>query len=304
MSWYAVENIDKALEKSKEMLFPFNWKTWTKFAVIALLAGGIGMPNMPGGSFPANTGTQAGQATQFSSMTGMASEASAMVFSALGAVLTLALLSVIGLFLYLSSVFTFIFYQSVLEGEPRIVQGFKDNMGNGLRYLGFQIGWIILLFAMIALVVGGFTVHAVVGAIALLAFIPGVLAWVFLRAFVHDFVLLKMIESGESLVSSLKTVWPDFKKEWKQVGLFYLLKIFLGIVIGISKLMLMVALFLVLLVPFGILALIGSMIHSVVLGLVVVAGVICFFIGLVYLNVPFAVYMYSYITVNYQDIMS
>lgn len=313
MVWYALEDLDEALEKTKDILLPFDLLTWTKFAIIALLVGGglnmQGLPPVPGQGgdtseslYTPDKDIDAGENfTEMGNVTGMASGAELN-----GVAVAIFIVAVIigGFFAYISSVFEFIYFQSVLDEKPVISKGFSEHAGKGLRYLGFKFGLLLVVALSALLLAGAFTMGTVMGAIALILWIPFILAVVVFIGLVHDLVLLRMIESEEALLEAWSSVWPDVKAEWKQVVVFYIVKFFVNIGVGFAKLMILLGALFVLIIPFGILAFLMSMITPILAVPVALLGIAVLAAIMFYVEVPFTTYIFTYVTLFYHDLTS
>lgn len=317
MSWYALENLDEAMEKTKDLMLPFDLMTWTKIAIIALLAGGVSLPNLP--SIPANPGQGddvytpepnferstpdvASELENFGSMTGFATGGA---FSAVTAAILVFALLFLGFFMYISSVFQFIYYQTILDGKPGIIENFSRHAYRGLRYFGFQIGVFLLVLLSLAIPFGAFAVNEALGLLALiLVWVPILLVLSLFMSLVHDLALLRMMEAEEGLIQAWRNVWPDIKSGWRQVLVYVVVKFFVGIGIGIATFMIFLAVLIVLLIPFGIAGFLASMAHPVLLAIVLFVGVLTFSIIMLYARAPFSTYLYTYITLFYHDLTS
>jgi len=320
MSWYALENLDEALDETKELLLPFDLMTWTKIAIIAVLAGGVSLPNAPAGG-PGDPGQSQsmysggsgfsgeipGMQDSFSdvqvdSFTGLATSAPSdgMVIA-----LVLAVVLLGGFFAYVSAVFQFIYYQTILDGKPVIIDNFKKHAYRGLRYFGFQIGFVILVLLSLVIPAAGFAVNVVLGTVVfILVWLPlAVIALIF-TGLVHDLALLRMMEHKEGLVQAWRNVWPDVRGEWRQVAVYILVKFFVTVAIAVTSLIILGIVGLTLIIPFGILGLIGALIHPALAGIVTVVGLLSFLLIMLYVRVPFSAYVYTYITLFYHDLTS
>lgn len=313
MSWYALENIDEAMEKSKEILFPFDLKTWTKLTIIALLAGGFSLPNMPSAPTApqgesvytpdAGSGDFTGPQSDMdlNMMTGMSTASMSGEI-----VLIAAIVLMIGLiFGYISGLFQFIYYQTILDEKPVIIENMRKHSGRALRYLGFQILFMIGMLATLAIPVAGLMAGPLVGILLI------ILVWIPLAAvmggfstLVHDVVLLRMIEAEEGLIQAWRSVWPDLKGEWREVVVYLVVKFFVGIGIGIGTFFLMITVLIVLIIPFGGLGLLAMAASPILAALIAAVGVLVFTVVMAYVRMPFSTYMFTFITLFYHDITS
>lgn len=312
MSWYALENLDEAMEKTKDLLLPFDLITWTKIAIIAVFAAGVGLPSAPSVPPQGNQGstvytpdsdfqTSPNIETSLGEITGTATAGQ----TGLAAVIIIVALLFAGLFMYISSVFQFIYYQTVLDGKPSIIKNFRKHAYRGLRYLGFQIVFFLFVLATLVIPAAGFTVNAILGLLLLiLVWLPLVIAAALLSGLVHDIALLRMMEAEEGLIEAWRNVWPDIKSQWRQVAVYIVIKFFIGLGIGIATFMVLVAVGIFLLVPFAIVGFLASMVHPILLALTIITGALTFAVIMAYVRVPFSTYLYTYITLFYHDITS
>lgn len=315
MSFYALQNLDEAMEETKDLLLPFSFMTWTKIAIIALLAGGVSLPNFTygppsGGNSPSiNTpDTDFENSSELNSSFGNGSVSDMATAGTSGpiavAILAFAAL-VVGFFLYISSVFQFIYYQTVLDKKPLIVENMKKHAYRGLRYFGFQIS--IFLIAMLALIVPAalWGASQFMALIALLVFwVPFVIVLGLIMSLVHDIVLLRMIKEEEDLIEAWKNVWPDIKSEWRQVIAFLFVKFFIGMAIGVALIMILLAVLIVLIIPFGILGILAGIVHPTLALIVLLVGALSFTVIMLYLRMPLSAYVYTYTTLFYEDLTS
>jgi len=315
MSLYALENLDEAMEETKDLLLPFDLMAWTKIAIIALLASGVSLPNLPTMGAPGGEGDQVYTPdTDFENtpdvsssfgdipVTGMAT--GTVTDTVAVAVLAFAVL-LAGFFMYISSVFQFIFYRTVLDKKPVIVENVRKNAYRGLRYFGFQIGILVLALAGLLVPAALMSVGNLVALAALIVFwIPYVIVLSVLMSLVHDIALLRMMEEKEGLIEAWRNVWPEIKKQWRQVLAFLFVKFFINAAIGVALLMITLAIIIGLIIPFGILGILAGVVHPVLAFLVLVAGIITFTVIIIYVRMPFSVYVYTYITQFYHDLTS
>lgn len=320
MSWYALENLDKAMEETKELLLPFDFMTWTKIAIIALLAGGISMPSGPS-TTPMQSGGQtnglytpdSGVETSildsvpdsFSGIGGMTGMASEGAMSGVAVAIVLFVLLFAGFFMYVSSVFQFIYYQTVLDKKPAITENFRKHAYRGLRYLGFQLGFMAFILLTLLIPAAAFAANEALGLVLLIIFwLPVVIISAIFSGLVHDLALLRMMEADEGLIHAWRKVWPDIKTGWRQVIAYILVKFFIGLAIGFATLIVAIVVIIVLMIPFGIMGILAAMIHQALLAVVFALGLFTFIIVMLYVEVPFSTYLYTYITLFYHDLTS
>lgn len=323
MSWYALEEIEEALSETKSLLLPFDLATWSKLALIVFLTGsGFNMPNTGGGFPSGDTGGQSDfdfgdfdstQVPQSSEnlvsqvqvpqmdnlMTGMASgAASGMVLAVI-----LVVLLIVGLpLMFLSSVFEFIFYQSLIDKNVRIKKNFSDHLGKGARYFGFKLVYLFSLLLLIGLVAATVVVSDMLLVLGIILALPVIFVLGIFSGLTHDFVLLRMMESDEKLIEAWKSFWPTLKEEWKQVAVYLLVKFFLGLVVGIAAGIIVILATILLLIPFGIFVFLMGMVADFLVLVPIVVGLLTWFIVTLYIGVPFRVYIYYFVILVYHDL--
>lgn len=323
MTWYALEEIDEAISETKDLLLPFDLATWSKLALIVFLTGsGFNLPNGPSNYGGYGSQGQTGQSYDFSSMdatqmpdssthmmdqspafgdmmTGLASaEVSRFMVLAVFAVVL-----VIGLpLMFLSSVFEFIFYQSLFDRDVKIRKNFSRHLGKGARYFGFQLVYLLAFLGVIGLIAATLMVSNALLLIGVLLAIPVLFVLGIFSGLTHDFVLLRMMEADEKLIEAWKSFWPTLKTEWKQVAVYLIVKFFIGIVVGVAAAIVVLVVSLILLIPFGIFAVLMSMIAEVLIFIPVIIGLLTWFVVILYLGVPFRVFVYYFVILVYHDL--
>ncbi len=314
MGWYALENVGEAVEETRDFLIPFDLKQLTKLAIIVFLTGsGFNIPSGFGdaGGTTSITGgfADSGFSTQSSVASGMPEIGSALATES-GANMAVAgliigIMIIVGLPLMLiSSVFEFIFYRSLIDKEVKIVESFKDNFGRGLRYFGFRI--IYSLFAL--LVIGGVVLVLIEDTTlfwaVLLPFIPVLIVMSLFAALTKHFILLRMMEEEQGLIEAWRSFWPELTSQWKQVLVFLFAHFGLSVMVGAATGMAILVFTIMAAIPVIIVAALLSLIAEVLFVIPVVVGVLIWIIALLYIAVPFRVYMRYFVILVYHDLTS
>lgn len=322
MAWYALEEIDEAIDETKELIWPPDFWTWTKLAIIVFFVGGGGF-NMPS-NFPTDTGSTDSDFRgdySFDStnlpesmvqspgnfdelMSSMGHTSSLGLSNTLMLAIFAILVPVILVFMYIGSVFEFIFYKSLIDRKVNITGNFKENVWKGARYFGFQIVYILAVLGLLATLIGSFMVSGVLGLMMVLLFIPLVFILALFTGLTHDFVLLRMLEDDEKLIEAWRSFWPDLRSEWKQVGVYVLVKFFVDLAVGIASVIVVLIATIVFAIPAIILIILAGMIAEVLMILVGAVMVLLWLIMILYLAVPFRTYIYYYVILVYHDITS
>lgn len=282
MSWHAVEKIEEAAKNTRELLLPFKTGLWAKLTFLTFLTGSgftTGLFQMP---MSAPTGSH--HSMMNSASLGYAPRI-IWTLLALGIILGLVIL-------FINSVAEFALFKSLKEKEAKLGQYFSENTGRGLRYMAYQIFFLFLAASIAIAAVFAFVLNPVLGFASLIALLPIFLILAVLDTLVRDFVLLEMLENNENFIASAKTVWKDFRPQWRQIGAYIIVRFVLAAAIGViiasiagfgGLLLLLPGLALMFLLQI-------SIIFIVPLILLVFIGVIL----LVAVTMPFHVYFYNY----------
>lgn len=317
MGWYAFEEIGEALEETRDMLLPFEIGLWTKLAVIVLLTGS-GF-NLPAGSLEnpqtgMGTGFDTGQ-TSFTSDTGITPHiqqfdhmmGSMNAPSASMAVIAVILVVFIFIgipIMLLSSIFEFILYRSLIDKEVKIGKSFSDNIGRGLRYFAFRIIYAVIMLSVLAMIILlGMDSNSLL-AVLLIGFVPVLLVSAVFAGLTKHFILLRMMERDEGLIEAWRSFWPVLVSEWRQVAVFLLTRFFLSLFVGAVSATVVLAVTVMAAIPVIIMAVLFSMIAEVLFLIPVMLGAIFWIVLLLYVAVPFRVYLYYYVILVYHDLTS
>ena len=321
MSWYALDNIDEAVKESKDMLLPLDFRQLTKLALITFLVGGSGF-SIPAGDyggsptdglnsdfdvedsgFPSDldTGSMTNAEGFSNTVTSMATASTGSVV--LGIVFAVVLF--VGLpFLFLSSVFEFIFYRSLIDKQVKLREYFSRNTGRGFRYFLFRIVYAVVVLLTVASVALLAIESSLAFILAVLGLIPVFIVSSVFVGLTKDFILLRMMEEDEALIEAWRSFWPTFKNEWKQVLVYLVVKLFVGIVVGAVSFLLILLFSVVVSIPVTISALLLALLAPILSVIPVVLGVLFWIAGLLYISVPFRVYVYYYVILTYHDLTS
>lgn len=254
MPWYAFDAVDDALAATRNFLLPFTWGRWLRLAVIVFFLGGgssgiSNVSNVPS-SLPSDGGTTPGPTptmspdflAAFSELTGLSQDlllTLGLTLLAVGAVVVLALIVV-------SAVMPFVFVDALRTNDVRIRGPFKRRFGKGMRLLGFQVGLTLLLVLPVvaitaAAVVGAVdpTVFTSVGlggllAVAMLVLAGAVVVGLFF-GFTRQFVIPVMIATDSGVIPSWRQFWPTLRDQWKQFGVYLLVRFVLQLGVGIAQ---------------------------------------------------------------------
>ena len=316
MSWYAIEAIDEAIKDTKELLLPFDLGTWLRLALIVIFTGGgIGFvnpvsfipPDLEDVEYSNSTGSEVVENSSTAadsgqnSVTGMAAESSSASSTFLTA-LGLSLLGAIVLFFYLSSVFEFIYYQSLLDKDVSIRDNFRKHWLKGLQFFVFETAYLLLIATLIISIIAGFMVNPVLGFLGILLAIPAFIVLSVFTGLVHDFGLLQMIKGEENILSAWRSIWPELRDQWREVAVYLVVRIGIGIAIGIAMATLFFGLLIATVLLFGILALILGLVAEVLVLVPLILGLLLFGVLMLAATVVTRTFVYFFIIEVYDGL--
>lgn len=314
MSWYAIDELEEAVDDTKDILFPFSTGTWARLFLIVIITGqGFSIPNMPTapsgtggpGSYDDAYGSSASHDTGFAAnnmMTGMSTAAASAGF---GAAVLAAIFTLVGLvlgFFFVSSVFEFIYYQSLLDKDVSIRSNFRKHWKKGARYFGLRLGAFLVALLTVAAVIAGFALNVAVGAISVLAVLVAFIPFLVFLGLTQDFILLKMIEKDLGLIAAWRDFWPELRQQWREVLVYLLVKFGLGIAFGIAGFLWLLITLLILLIPFGILGALFYLAAPVLVAIPALLGLITWAVLVVGLQIVLQTFLYNYAIRVYSDL--
>ncbi|WP_232688529.1 DUF7544 domain-containing protein [Halobacterium zhouii] len=245
MSWYAVRALDEALSETRSMLLPFDLGVWVRLAFISLFAG-LSTPQVPSmnWSFGPTDFDGAGPGAFDPGAGGVMAGESALVAAVL---LFVAAVVVVGvLFLLVGAVMEFVLVSVLRSRAVRILRPFRAQVWNGVRLFGFRVvvGVVgLVAFATVAVPAALAAVTATpLWLLALVVTIPLLVVVAVLAAlaleFTTAFVVPLMDEHDDGVFAGWRRLWPTLRAEWKQFGVYVLVKVVLlvgaGFVTGLA----------------------------------------------------------------------
>lgn len=323
MSWYGIDAVDKAVSRTRRALFePFDFWKWVKLAIITFFLGGVS--SNPGGS-----GTNYRMRPEELRNTSIGSDlikgyfphntienisSSVTSFSGYGLLIALiaALLLLFLLLYYVSNVMEFVFVESLVKNDVKFWAYSRKFLGKGFNLLLVRLTLIIIFLLLLGIAALPF-ILSIIKTSSDLAWptLLGGIIWVIGVIFVL-ILLLSIISSFISLaipvsmyrkigiVSAIKLVFANFRKSWKQVLVYWVVRFVLGVVLGIILLILVVIVLLVSVIIFlvidGILYFLFSAFTSdpmnwILLAPFILIEVLLLFVALLLLGVPFTVFL-------------
>lgn len=300
MTWYAFDEVEEAAQKTKNILLPFELGTWARLALLVIFTGsGMSVPNFPSGNYgdtghegDFNTGDASTQLQQNpdvakvmdqasgAPLTGAFSEEDVAVSAAvIGAGITIGIL--ILLLFMLSSVFQFVYYQSLIDDRVKIRSNFRKHLRDGIRYMAFRFVALIFMIFLVGAGALGLVANPLLGIFSLLAVMIFLIPVMIILGLINNFVIPETIKTDQSFWRSLRTGLNKAKSEWRQTGIYIITRLGIKMFIGVVSLLYALTVLLVLLIPFGILGFLAYMLSPIVAVIPAIIGVLVFLVALI-----------------------
>jgi len=325
MVLHALDDIGDAIDATQSFLFPFETGNWLRLAVVVFFLGSSGgglnlfrglnsASNLDEGSVPtgpdsefAVTGVLDGVAGGLLQVDpggelppGVPQEFFAGAgLAVLGVIVAIVLFGFVAALL--SNFMEFAFVQSLIDRETHVRRYLRKHFRNGLRLLAFRLALNVLAFLGAGLVFGAFFLLAlggdasnltagallasstlILGAVAIGAVVLGIIT-----GFTNVFVIPMMVQDNHGIIAGWRRLLSSLSDHPKQYLGYLVLSIVLAIGVGIVRTILGIVVWLVVGIPFGIVAFVvlsipGHGTAGVVL--VAVLGVVALLVLLVALN--------------------
>jgi hypothetical protein len=194
-------------------------------------------------------------------------------------------------------------YSSLRERNVRIRKNIGRHFVDGLKYLLFQFLMFTVGIGLLLGWVASFALSPLLGVFLIFALIPLALILAVFSGIVHDFALQDIIVEDKGFIQAVKDSLYSVTDSWSQFGGYLLFRLIVSMAIGIMSFFLFLMVTLIVAIPFLVIGLIGVSLAEI-LGIVVGAiGVLVWIVVMLYVNVPFRVYMYSYFVELYDAFM-
>ncbi len=243
-----------ALQNVKRVLLsPFSVRKWLTLALIAFLAGVVGSGGGGGGGGPSGNGGPDFDQMGPQIAAWYQAHTDAIIAGAIG--VGIVGLAVFLIMLYVSSIFRFVFMESVITTETRIRESWHRNKAEGLAYMWWRIGFGLISLLLVALLVGGPVIlvifilgsarggegggFAAVGGAVVLGLVAIFFALIcalvigLISAMTRDFVLPLMYLRRIRSVAGWRAFWPILCGNKLGFLIYFLLKFVLAIAAGI-----------------------------------------------------------------------
>lgn len=317
MGYIGADAVEDALERSKDVLLPFDFWTWTRLAVIMIFIGGSGLSgitNFPFSSFSSydDSGTDFGATSSSDfqssvhdlpidqSITGLSTASTSESGLALVAVVGFLILSLVGVFAYLNSLAKFVLLRGLDDKSIKIRKNIGRHYFDALKYTIFNLGIGVLLLGTVAAWLGSFFVNPIVGILLTFLILPLLILINIFNGVVNDFALLEVINTDKGLIQSIKHVLPRLTEDWGEFGIYLIIRLLVNTLVGIASFSATMILTVLYLIIFGIFTIALAAINSALAAIPVIIGILIWITTTWYVTVPFNTYKYSYFVELYK----
>ncbi|WP_321431146.1 hypothetical protein [uncultured Methanolobus sp.] len=321
MSWYVIDVIDKAMERTRTFLFePFNFTKWLKLALIVFFIGGSGGFNSGNGSSYRSSGDESDVSwipdsfndfiSNLSHHISSYSDTTMLITIALVLLLIFVIVIILG---YIGSTMEFVLVESLVSNDVRVREYFKKFMGKGLAlYILRIILFLLYILVIIAVMVPfisqldsdfdflqnmGLIIAMVLSVLVVIVIMSILLS--IITSFINMAIPVSMYQSS-GLFSAIGSVFRQFRVDWKQIFIYWIGRGILGITVaimaGIIGLIILVILLLILgFIDLGVyfilnMILSGTVLWPLLISIVIVELLILSFVSAI-IRMPFAVFM-------------
>jgi len=340
MPLHALDDIGDAIDATKSLLVPVDKRQWLRLAFVVVFIGGGGGGGVNqlqnANSFNQQDPQFGGSEFELSAPldavllqpTGPGAElppggqellAGAGLTLLAGIALFVLIVAVLGL---LSNFMEFVFVQSLIEREVHVRKYFGANIGNGLRLLLFRLvvsflsllATVGVLFAVFVTVFGGNVAN--IDITTVFSLLPWLIAPLFLVSAVfglvtgltNNFVVPLMLEGDHGIVAGWRRLGASLSAHPKQYVVYVVFSVILGIGTGLVSGVVLAAVGVVLLIPFGLLAAVcwlalgNTIVTLVSVGIVLAPYVFIVFAIAMFIKVPLQSFLRYYAMLVLGDI--
>lgn len=313
MSWHATDVLGDSYSATKALLLPFVLTRWVILGIVVFFVGWsvglFGSVNIPSGVLEVPA-VSIGPDIDFV-FTGVdftIGDPISAVFASLIALVIAGVALLLGIgFAVVASMMQFVFVRQLTDREIRIRGYFGESFWPGIRLFGFWVGiglvLLALFFVMIVLTIVTFGLFLVFMIFLIPVFFLGAIGlWVVFR-FTFDFVVPIMLVDDIGVLQAWGELYEEIRMEWKQYGLYALIRFFLDIGAGILLAVGGAVVLLLFAIPaliiglslYGAISLVSSTVAAIVAGIVAVATLIAVgIVTTVVIGVPVHTYLRYY----------
>jgi len=338
MNWHGMDAISEAFRRTKYALIePFDFWKWLKLGIIIFLLGGSGSNfggNVPSGSNYQNPDSYNGGYDPFidDQSIDLILEQISQFLQEYGIYILIivgALVFIILLFAYISCLMEFVFVESLVTNTVSFWAYSRQYLRAGFNLLIIRLilGLVFLIllcitllpiFLVFILLESSGIILALIG---ILLFFAVVFILAIISAIIQSFINLSIPLSmyhNIGITRAFMNILGAFKADWKQIIVYWIVRFFLSLIVGIIlffvSLIIFLIVFLVALIPFLILLLImtgfglgfGDVLVWVVIIPYVMVTMLILFIFILIASVPASVfhkyYMLTFLQLWYPDV--
>ncbi|OGJ17360.1 hypothetical protein A3K73_06050 [Candidatus Pacearchaeota archaeon RBG_13_36_9] len=322
MKWNAFNVVSPAIDKTGERIFPFQFGEWLKLTIISCLAAGR-RGGFNGGSGGGGGSGSGGSGSGSADLENFKSQVREFIrnYWIFGALIFSVIFVIATILSYISSVFTFIFIDSLVEKKARFTFSKNHSKGVSLFLFKFVVTIITLLiigglaFPYVYNFMAGNPILSSVGIpyivfsiIALIVYL--ILLWI-VFLFLYDFAVPYTYAKGTSIKFSLGQIWGKIRENPLEVFVYWLARLVLGIALAIIAVIIAILVFIVFaligLLIFGIgfllYKLIGGLLFFIILGVIV--GIILLAVFLIAIGMcllPFTIFSRYFELLNFEQL--
>jgi len=266
MSLHAVDDVDDAITATKELLLPFEWRRWLRFAVVALFLGGsAGFPSI-GGQW----------STEMNGVTPThVPERALLVVLVVAAVVLLFGLA----FAAVGALMEFVLFEALATRTLEIRAAMGRHAGKGLRLFVFRaVFWLAVVLPVLAFVAVAvlfpplFVLLLLLIPVALLLFALAAVV----NAFTTMFVVPIMLREDCGVLAGWRRLWPELRTNLTEFGAYavlgFVLNVATGFLVGVVAVVVGLLLAIPFLLVFGVPIVVFALSDLFVLAALVVGG--------------------------------
>lgn len=295
--YYAFTEIDRAIQSTKELLWPFHAGVWLRLALIAFFVGaGGGFPqgfSYSDGDFFNGIGTP----TTLPPSPGI----SGLLIAGIGLVILAVLV-----YTLIGAILQFVFVDCIRTRNVHLTEPFKERLGKGFRLFLFETGVTILLMLMIAAIMlpvilvfidpailpRTMVLLLLIPALIILALIIGII-----MLFTIDFVVPIMIKEDCGVIEGWRNLLRTLSDQWMQALVYLIVRVLAGIGAGIVMAIITFIALAIITIPFviiGFLLYLIMVVPASFLLLLLMPFMILAIPAILFITVPFITFFRTY----------
>ncbi|WP_256296131.1 DUF7544 domain-containing protein [Haloarchaeobius salinus] len=263
MTLYALEDVDDAYRATRNLLTPIDRTIWVKLAVVVFF---LGLPGVSGNSGQFGFGGDSGGGTMQPGQPFQ--DPGGGFWLVVGGVVLVVLLVVLA-FAFVGAVMEFVFVESLRRETVEIREYWTEHWRRGLRLFGFRLVLGLIVVGSVAVLALPFVLAALgpgqgVGGVAVGAFLLLLPLFIVLAivvgvvdGFTTVFVVPIMLREERNVLSAWRRLWGSIRQHWTQYLAYAVAGLVLSFVGGMAVAIATGVVALVLLIPFGLLAVLG-----------------------------------------------